>query len=179
MALSRIDGTNFIEGTVPSTVAPGAGKVLQVVSATKTDTFTSSTINTWLDVTGLSVSITPSSTANKILVMYTVANNGVQGVSGTHIQVLRNSTAIGVGVASGSRISSGVAVTSTDGNWVFTSAQTILDSPSTTSATTYKIQARVGASSSGTLYINRTPNDANIVYTGRFASTITVHEIAG
>ena len=64
MALSKIDGTNLIEGTVPSTVAPGAGKVLQVVQGTtsqETDTSSSSYVTT-----GLSVNITPSSTSSNI-----------------------------------------------------------------------------------------------------------------
>ena len=45
------------------------GKVLQVVSTTKSDTFSSSTINAFTDITGLSVSITPFSASNKILII--------------------------------------------------------------------------------------------------------------
>ena len=67
MAITRIGGANAITGTIPTSVAPGAAKVLQVVSTTKTDVFSLSGTTTKTDVTGLSVSITPSSTSNKIL----------------------------------------------------------------------------------------------------------------
>ena len=67
MALSKIDGTNFIEGTVPSTVAPGAGKVLQIQSAKFTDNL--STNSTSYIASTITDSITPSATSSKILIL--------------------------------------------------------------------------------------------------------------
>ena len=57
------------------------------------------------------------------------------------------------------------------------SSMTFLDSPSTTSALTYKVQGRLDAN--GVLYINRTGQDANADYGSRGISTLTVMEIAG
>jgi len=53
-----------------SGTANGFGKILQVVSTTKTDTFSTSTVNSFVDITGLSVAITPRATSSKILVIF-------------------------------------------------------------------------------------------------------------
>ena len=63
-----------------------------------------------------------------------------------------------------------------NGDKVIPVAGNFLDSPATTSSTTYKFQMRNYV---GTGYINRTPNDTDAVYTARSSSTITVMEIAG
>jgi hypothetical protein len=159
----------------------GSGQVpVQVISTIKTDVFTSATTNAWVDITGLTVSITPSSASNRILVNYTVATAGVNGTSGSMLRVVRDSTPIGVGTtATGNQVNAGIAVTNTDNNWSNTCAQIFIDSPATTSATTYKIQGYLGTASGGTLLINRTAADLNAAYIGRFASSITVMEISG
>ena len=54
-----------------------------------------------------------------------------------------------------------------------------LDSPATTSATTYKIQGTLGSTYNGTFYLNRTKNDSDNDYGARGVSSITVMEIAG
>ena len=88
--ISPATGTAFTFGdsgdtfTVPSGVtltnngtASGFGKVLQVVQTVKTDTFSrASTGGDVGDITGLSVSITPSSTSSKVLVFATVQTTG-------------------------------------------------------------------------------------------------------
>ena len=173
-----IDGTNGL--TFPNnTTQVGGPKVLQVLNVIKTDTFTSTTANTWLDITGLSISITPISSTNKILVIYTVAAASVYGTNGTALQVTRNGTAIGVGTtATGNQYNAGIALSSPDSNWANTNTQSILDAPATTSAVTYTVQGRLATGGGGTLLINRTAGDSNNGYIGRFASTITVMEIA-
>jgi hypothetical protein len=66
MALTKINNNTLSAvTTLPAAIA--TGKVLQVVSTTKTDTFTT-TSTSFTDITGMSVSITPSSASNKILV---------------------------------------------------------------------------------------------------------------
>mgnify|MGYP003652578803 CR=1 FL=1 len=74
MALSKIDGTNFIEGTVPSTVAPGAGKILQVVRGSSETQFiqASPTDNTgyFPSSSKIIASITPSSASSKIIIQF-------------------------------------------------------------------------------------------------------------
>ena len=57
MAITRLGGANAITGTIPTSVAPGQGKVLQVVSTSNT-TETTSTSTSWVD-TALTVNITP------------------------------------------------------------------------------------------------------------------------
>jgi hypothetical protein len=157
------------------TFAALGGKLGQVVSATKTDTFTMSSA-TYADVTGLSVSITPTSATSKILVMAQVSAAGTVAAAIGYGQFVRGSTAIGIGDASGSRpqctftIPYGSAVAT-----LFTESPMFLDSPATTSATTYKIQIR--SENANTIYVNRSEQDTNSAAGGRAISTITVMEI--
>ena len=150
------------------------GKVLQVVQTVKTDTFTS-TSTSFADITGLSVAITPSATSSKILIMYSVfigADNRGQ------IKLLRGSSDIFVGASdSANRTESsgfGYNGNSDDNAVIHANSGVFLDSPSTTSETTYKLQAITNA---GTVAINRTVLDDNQVYQPRTASSITVMEV--
>ena len=73
MAIIKLNATRGLEGTLPAVSGANltgisAGKVLQVVSTKKTDTFGTSS-ETHVDVTGLTANITPSATANKVFVM--------------------------------------------------------------------------------------------------------------
>jgi len=146
-----------------------AGSVIQVVSATKTNTFTT-TSSSFTDITDLSVSITPTNSANKILVICNVPYGAdVDGI----IQLVRGSTAIGSGT--GGSIN-GINNIYSGGDGQHSSYQTcfnFLDSPSTTSSTTYKIQIRTNGG--GTAYVNRRKQDT----TYGAVSTITVMEIKG
>lgn len=163
----------------PMTNYATAGTVLQVVSTTKTDTF-STTSATMIDVTGLTVSITPTSSSSKILIMLSMNLAGQNANAGAAYQFVRGSTAICIGDLAGSRpqASGGIAYIA-DANSFTTVSGTFLDSPATTSSTTYKIQV-VGEGNSSGAYVNRTQNDSNGTnyYNARTASTITVMEIA-
>ena len=150
--------------------------ILQVVAATKTDTFTT-TSGSFTDVTGLSVSITPYATTSKILVLATL--NVFAGNGGYfHARVMRGSTPIFIGDAAGSRAQTWFTTANTPSS-VDTRSMMHLDSPATTAATTYKIQIQlvVGAGSP-TLYVNRTAADTNDATNPRTASNITVMEVA-
>ena len=105
------------------------GKVLQTVSANKTDAF-STTSTSFVDVTGLSVSITPASSSNKIYIVATVYMSSEDPPN--HLTLLRDS----------SRIQSfqDWADYATSGAFGSSMSCSYLDSPSTTSATTYKLQ---------------------------------------
>ena len=157
MAITRLGGATAITGTIPTSVAPGAGKVLQVVQTIKTDTF-SSTANGFFDLTGLSLAITPSATSSKILVIPDVAMASSDFYSYNFVwRALRTSTVIGVSTTASSTNASGGANLYLGGGqypYLFGNSKMILDSPSTTSATTYKIQASK-ISAGGTLYLNR------------------------
>lgn len=150
-----------------------ASGVVQVQSATKTDTFTT-TATTFTDITGLSISITPTSASNKILIIASVtASNDAATIQGG-LRLVRNSTAIFVGDTAGNRIS-GQMVDVTNADSTVTQGISFLDSPATTSATTYKLQAINSAA--GTFYVNRSENDTNDVNHYRGASSITVLEV--
>lgn len=132
MALSKIDGTNFIEGTVPSTVAPGAGKVLQVVQAT--DTAETDTSSTSYVATGLSVNITPSSSSNKVLIIAMgVLDNDTPG-SAPKVTIYRDST--NIGIADG--LSRNYATT----RLIVPVSLSKLDTPSSSSQITYSVRIK-------------------------------------
>ena len=178
-----VDAGDITTGTLASARVPN-GSVLQVVSTTKTDTatFSSTTTNTFVDLAGLSVTITPTSASSKILVFFTV--NVTRSSSATqHVRLMRDTTAIGVGDAAGSRLQDTVITRDSPSGdvpyslWIGNLNGSYLDSPSTTSATVYKLQGTLGVSYSGTFYINRSGDDANADYGGRPISSITVMEI--
>ena len=157
----------------------GAFRVLQVVSTTKSDAFSASIAsgaNT--AVTGLSVSITPSSSSSKILITASVA-----GASTSIFQVSygigRNATLIGLGDVAGNRSRVGAVSTTNASTPSMTSASlTYLDSPATTSATTYAIYAIGANDATRTYYINQSNTDSNTAEYIRSSSTITVMEIS-
>ena len=168
-----------LTGTVAAARLP-AGSVVQVVSTTKTDTFTT-TSTSYIDVTGLSVSITPSSVSNKILVLSSISLQAHNAAGGGAI-LLRNSTAIGqAGSASSRRISSfsGLGFTGDAAGELLIMLNvtgTYLDSPSSTSSVTYKVQV-VGPG--GNIWVNRQETDTDDTDHTRTVSTITVMEIQG
>jgi hypothetical protein len=150
-----------------------AGSILQVLSTAKTDTFSTAS-TTFTDVTGMSVTITPRSTSSKILIMVG-AQVSMSGADCTTVKVLRGSTDIFIGDAAGSRprVSSSKSFTS---NGIEAAPIIYLDSPATTSATTYKLQMRLA---SGTAYLNRSSADGDNSAHPRAASSITVMEVQG
>jgi hypothetical protein len=123
------------DGDTAAWVAPaGGGKVLQVVQAT-TSTETTSASGTYADVTNLTASITPSSTNSKVLAFVAVNGIRVAGGIGASFRLVRTSTEINVfGNQAGRAFSQAF-----DFNPA-TVSTTYLDSPATTSATTYKVQ---------------------------------------
>jgi hypothetical protein len=153
-----------------------AGGVAQVKSTAKTDTFTT-TSSTFVDVTSLSVSITPTSASNKILIMASVSGNGQNGVASLQGQLVRDSTAIAIGDAASNRTRVSFGNIEDIVSNMNTLPIMFLDSPATTSALTYKIQVRSNVSGQ-TVVINRTFNDADTAQITRGISTITVMEVA-
>ena len=157
--------------------AGGGGKVLQVVSTAKTDSFSTATA-AFTDVTGLSVSITPSAATSKVLVMVTLSSSARDGQGDSGMRLLRGSTDIAIGDAAGSRTRVSQDIILTNVNAAKSINLVYLDSPATTSSTTYKIQVAGLAPSSGwTTYVNRSYDDADAANRSRSISTITVLEI--
>ena len=183
--LNTSSGGVTVSGTCTATAFSGdgsaltnisAGKVGQVVSTTKTNTFSiSATMNGsagFSDITGMSVTITPSSSSSKVMVW---AISRVGAPNHANVRLVRGSTAIAVGDTDGSRTRTGTGECYNLGNSYRSMDSTImyLDSPSTTSATTYKLQIACASTS----YFNRTVYDDNHLVGVRPASTITVMEI--
>lgn len=161
-----------------SLAAGVGGKVLQVVSATKTDTASSSS-STFADITGLSVSITPSSASNKILIIAYINLAHDYLIAKVGSRIMRDSTALAIGDSAGSRIrASGYVYVDSENYAPIIISVNYLDSPSTTSATTYKWQFS-SLDNTGTVYVNRSDNDSDGTNQARTASGITVMEIAG
>jgi hypothetical protein len=157
--------------TLPAGVG---GKVLQVVQTVKTDTF-STTSGSFVDVTGLSASITPSSASSKILVLAHVVGNGLGASNHLVCRLLRGSTLVYAGDAAGSRAQAFFTAITADANSAETGVAVLLDSPNTTSSTTYKIQALTNG---GTAYVNRTSSDTDSLVRIRSASSVLLMEIA-
>jgi hypothetical protein len=151
------------------------GHVLQVVSSTKTDTFSTSS-SSFVD-TGLSVAITPTSSTSKILVLVTIFGSQAVNANRSFLKLLRGSTGICVGDTASNRPGATSTFSANHADIGSTASMNFLDSPSTTSATTYKVQVAVTAGS-GSAFVNRTESDTDQSQMPRFASTITAMEIA-
>ncbi len=155
---------------------PTNGTVLQIVSTTKTDTY-SLTSTTDTDVTGLTASITPTSTSSKVFVMVSLI--AMQGTGTAMAKLVRGSTDICIGDAASNRIRASAASYKTGINTNLSFQ--FLDSPATTSSTTYKIQVKGQNSSAAAINIlvGATGDDADRGDNARYPSTITLMEIAG
>jgi hypothetical protein len=165
-----------------SVTISGSGQIVkQVVTAVKTDTFsTSAGSGSPATITGLTASITPSSASNKILVLVNFGEVALSAESTWSIATYRNGTKVNAGDAAGSRSTGSIAggIPSQSNGWRGNNASIMfLDSPSSTSAVTYTFA--LGGNGAVTLYINRDGRDAdNANDATRTASTITLMEIA-
>ena len=140
--IEATNSTQFYDGSSWQAVA--GGKVAQVVSVDKLDTFTTST-SSYVDVTGWAATITPTAATSKVLVFYTAVTSG-NGQYWAGFQILRGVTAVGNGTASGSATAAN-KVTFGNGNDGTGVTGMYLDSPNTTSATTYQMQIDRNSSS--------------------------------
>ena len=174
-------GNNAFELTVPGTASgtiltsnSSVGKILQVVQTTKTDT-QSIQSQTFTDISGMSVTITPTSASSKILVMFSIS---VATSSYGMVNLVRGSTDIFKGNSTGSRVNCTVAAITQNSYECETYSHTFLDSPNTTSATTYKLQACTPHNASYTVMVNRATTDTDYNYVPRPVSSITALEVA-
>lgn len=153
------------------------GSVLQVVQSVKTD-IASYSGTTWSDITGMSVSITPTSATSKFYVSYDIALGGTAGAYSGGVKLVRNSTDIYLGDASSSRTrASGWIYTDYYAYSVYAMSGAYLDSPATTSSITYKLQVMSGYSGYP-VTINYSLVNSDGIYQGRVPCQITVMEIA-
>jgi hypothetical protein len=165
-----------VNGKLPTARLP-AGSVLQVVNSVKTST-QSTTSTSYVDITDLSVSITPKFATSKILVMARINHIGDSASNGAFVNLLRSSTTIIDSTAGGltdtynAWASGGGGGMSANDRKITACSIDYLDSPNTTSSTTYKMQMRADGT---TVYVNRWALNNDVAS----VSSITVMEIAG
>ena len=166
------NSTTFLRGDNTFAEA-GGGKILQVVQSAKTDTFSSASAS-WVDITDLSLNITPSSTSSKIFVTANFVTSH-SAANSLGVRLMRDSTSIFAGDDTTTRVgtTSWQYVAGSNQNQGSNSFQYV-DSPSTTSATTYKLQMWV---TGGTGYLGQMEVDNNNTTYGRSASSIIAMEI--
>ena len=157
-----------------------AGTVLQVVSATKTDTFSTTVEDTvFVDITGLSASITPTSATNTILVLASIGKCSCTTSSrSVNFRLDRNGTSIALGDTAGNRVRISFCSSVATSEQGLSASLNFIDSPASTSALTYKIQMS-GHNGEATV-INRNGNntDNNDAPAARSISTLILMEIA-
>jgi len=176
MAVSTIDNSGISASAAISTSKLGTGAVLQVVSTTLTTGFSASVNNSFSAVTGLTASITPTSSSSKVMVLVTMTVGS--DTNYLNAQLTRGGSAISGAIATtaGSRSLGTSAAWPAQTYGTYAMAFNYLDSPATTSATTYGVQ--IGNSGAATLCVNQSQADDNIAGRTRGTSTITVMEIA-
>ena len=162
-----------------------SGRIVQVVQGQKTDTQSiTANLNTKDTVTGLNATITPTSSDSKILVQL---HMHVGGSVDTHVAglILRGSTEIGIADANGTRTRNSFATgiranyngTAGGADWATAMiSQSVLDSPATTSATTYSV--KIGGNGSATVTVNFDERNLDGSTDSSIAiSTITLMEV--
>ena len=189
-----VDAVNFTKGvnvtgivTATSFAGSGAaltgvsaGKILQVVSVTKSDVFSTSTTGSYVDVTGLTINITPTKANSNILVM-AVIGCFVSGDTSAIALTTGDGTAIIQGdiVSGKDSVSTGAYTggSSTGEAWYGNNPAPIfkLHDPSYSLGNTLTYKMRVKGNS-GTTYVNRNQSDSG-QYAKRTASTITLMEV--
>ena len=161
-----------------------AGGIIQIRQTLKTDSFNTNSQNL-VDITGMSVSITPTRSDSKILVQVHLSFGGDDNMYG-QVRLVRDPGDQTVGgstaVSGNQRIGTfGVNTPNgANGQYKMYSAECqILDSPSTTSTLTYKLQVASTNTGGNYFYLNRPSNNDNQQYIIGGSSTITVMEVSG
>ena len=172
-----------VNSIIPTAGVPtgGGGGIIQVVPAIKTDTFTTTAaISSPAAVTGLSCTITPTSSSSKILIMAHVGSSScTNGDFAARFHLFKGGSEISgaKGDAAGSRTVMAFCARHSASNRYSSQSMTYLDSPSTTSATTYQLHMSVEPSG-GSACLNRSGNDGNQEAFSRTISTLTVMEVS-
>ena len=146
-----------------SGTATGFGKILQVVSAEKTDKFSSTDTNQFITVSGLTVNITPSSSSNKIFICF---NMNIGHSVTTHRiggKIFRSSDSQNIfrSATDGNRTRAYVGSFTCHSNATNTMrfvSPCYLDTPSTTNQVSYTFQLY---NTTGTIYVNRSGENSN------------------
>jgi hypothetical protein len=181
--VTYLKDTNLVQAFNGSAFA-SLGTILQVVSTTKTDASSISIpANSFSGaVSGLTATITPSSTSSKVLVLLTVSGSRADDLPIIAGSLRRNTTPVGVATSAGSRLATsfaGFIVSSNTAGSILSQSFQFLDSPNSTSALTYDIILANNAGGTTTYFVNRSSNDGDNAGIFRAASSITLMEVAG
>jgi hypothetical protein len=183
-SLSGLAANSYVIDVASGSQLTQPGMILQVVSTTKSDTFSASVASGANSaVTGLSASITPSSTSSKILIHCVLgAAANTDGKNQVGLAIYDGSAFVDIAPTAGLRTSvttggqtSGTGAT----NSVTMPSLMLLDSPATTSSITYSAYVINPRGGTQTLYVNRTEVDSDGPSSVRAVSTITLMEVAG
>ena len=177
-AVAASGSATDLSGTLAKARMP-SGSVLQVVNYQENGRYAYS--GSWHD-TAITATITPTSASSKILCLVQLGRAGWYGNNTLAFRMLRNGSLVGVGAVYGSRIqTTAVMVRSTTDNNHTQGAcfLSFLDSPSTTSALTYKMQAQQESNAEWYLNRNGSNTDSSNEYNSTSQSNITLMEIAG
>ena len=161
-----------------------AGGIIQIRQTLKTDSFNTNSQNL-VDITGMSVSITPTRSDSKILVQVHLSFGGDDNMYG-QVRLVRDpgdQTVGGSTAVSGNQRNGTFGVNTpngANGQYKMYSAECqILDSPATTSTLTYKLQVASTNTGGNYFYLNRPSNNDNQQYIIGGSSTITAMEVSG
>ena len=179
LADDAVDTAAIVDGAVTSAklASEARGKVLQVVFASTDATTFTHNQDTFTDITGVSASITPSSTSSRILIEVSITHSGSTNLTSA-FGIDRDSTAIGNSdEGTGLRINA-IATDFTDGDThTQTTSYRYMDTThNSTSALTYK--ATVAARTNYTFQLNKAYNDQNHQHNMLGISSITLTEIS-
>lgn len=155
----------------------GGGKVVAIKHASS-NARQSSSSTTWADITSLSITHTPASASNKVLLIASI--NGASNATNANLgmRFVRDSTAVGVGDNEATnRTAVGQAIMSPGTDAAGSLTHVFVDEPATTASATWKAQF-AALQTSGVVYINRTSNDSNNVFSPRGLCTLTLIEFA-
>jgi len=169
------------DGRVTGNKIQSPGSVIQTKQTYRTSQFSQSLTTGNFSDAVMTLSITPTSSSNKILVLCTVHISTGSGTNGAQALLKRDGTPIGIADADGSRArATGAGMGSAAVNRMQSNVQmTFLDSPSSTSALSYTAHIKPGFAGTQTVYLNReggghSTDNSNV---GLSASSLTLMEI--
>ena len=170
-SVTKFNGTAFVP----------IGTILQVVSAVKTDTFSASVgAGASTALTGLTASITPSSTSSKLLIEFAISGQSDVTDRSMGFVITANGSAVSsLGDSAGSRVRA-TFITSNQANTSNsqTTSGTFLYSPGSTSAQTIGVNLVMINTVTANVFVNRSVTDSDNQSTARTISTLTVMEVA-
>jgi len=184
-SLAGLAANSYVIDVASGSQLTQPGMVLQVVSTTKTDTFTTNS-SSFTTITDLSVNITPVSASSKILISFSVPMDyRDNSLRNAFLAPFRNGTNLVTATAPSSRTPSFIGLNSYNDKNTQVGLKLIsgslLDSPSSTLSLTYDIRVTYHVPEVGRpiLYVNRSESDTDGAGQPRGVATLTVMEIAG